>query len=64
MRLTALTFDPLPTCGYIERGSMRVPLVHPDHRYRQLGRWLIRDCFQDLPEDFQEGPCPSAAPQG
>jgi hypothetical protein len=49
-------FDQLPTVGFIEFRGMRVGIVHPEHRYRQRGRDLIRDCFQLLPEDLEEGP--------
>lgn len=60
--MRALTFDPLRTHAFIELRGMRVNLTHPEDRYRELGRALIRDSFQLLPEELPEGP--TAAPQG
>ena len=64
--MRALTFAPLRTCGFIEFRGVRVNLTHPEDRHRELGRALIRDSFQLLPEDLPAGvePGPRAAPQG
>lgn len=63
-----LTFEALRTVGFVERHGVRWPIIHPDDRYRQLGRALIRDAFQLHPDDFVadpwERPYPKAAPQG
>lgn len=60
-----LTFDPLRTCGFIELRGMRVNLTHPEDRYRELGRALIRDAFQLLPSALPDDPTgPVAPPQG
>lgn len=49
-----VTFVPLRTVGFIEFRGLRVNLTHPEDRYRELGRSLIRDAFQMLPEDLVE----------